>query len=534
MSRARSHDWLTPRFGAKERAECENAMCITSHPLVSRIGATVLAAGGNACDAALSAAVAQTVVEPHMSTITGVLSMLYFDSALGEYSYVNGSAAAPLQPINHWSGADIPTGRGVAVPGFWAALEAAADRYGSLSLRRIVEPAAEIARTGFPMYPFLFAAAFQNAANLGRSSSGREIFFRSGSLAEIGAPVVQAKAAETLERLGSEGSEFFYRGSFADAFVAIVKEAGGVITTRDLDEYRPRWVTPVRGTYRGFDLIAAPPPDQGGLHLVELLNMVELLDFGMVGHPLESPETMELLIRMHNDVYVAGTRQGDPRSFEIPIDLLASKEYARDRLRLVRMQAPRQSPVPYSGSNHIVVFDGAGNVASLFHSSMSVPWINGLFVKGVSVAAAASHFLRVLPRPGDRISSLAAPNMLAQESRPVLASGSPSQSLLATIVQNIINLIDFGLPIDRSVALPRFGGPGPEIGSTWDVRLGTMIEADVPEQVLMHLEKQRIPHVVVSPWYQLCGSFEAIQRLGPTDPLVACGDPRRTSVPDGF
>lgn len=522
------------RFGRKAKVTAPSAMAVTSHPLITRIAVDTMRAGGNACDAILAAAVAQTVVEPHMSTITGVFSQLYFDAATGEFTYVNGSSAAPKAHLPGFSPADLLRGRGVAVPGFWSGWEAALAHHGSRTRAELLAPAIDLARDGFEVYPFLYGVVFEQVAPLGRTAEGREMFFPDGAMLVPGDLLRQHRLAATLEHLADKGGDYFYRGEFAQRLVDGVAGIGGVLTREDLDEYEARWSPPARGTYRDHQIVGSPPPDQGGAHLIEMLNMVELLDLGRMGPPIDSVETLYQLIRIHDEVYVAGARQRDPRSHPLPLETILSKEYARLRYELLQMGAPKQAAAAvYPGSNHLTVADPAGNVATVLHSCMSMPWSNGLFVDGVSVAAAGAHYLRVMPKPGDRISSVVVPNMLCREGRPVLASGSPSQSLLACVLQNVVNVVDFGMDIEESVHRPRFGGP-----SLSSVLLGgpsaTMVEADIDPVIRDEVAKRGVATDIVNPWNYLCGSFEAILIDPVTGQRSACGDPRRNTTVEGF
>ena len=168
------------RFGAKAPVSSRRGLAVTSNPIPATIAIDVLAGGGNACDAALAAALAQTVVEPHMSTITGVLTLLYLCSATGEISYLNGSMNAPLAPLPGFGVADMWTARGVAVPGFWAAFEAALARHGSWPRSALMAPAIDLADNGFEIYPFLYGEMFAQCDTIGRSAQGREVYMPEG------------------------------------------------------------------------------------------------------------------------------------------------------------------------------------------------------------------------------------------------------------------------------------------------------------------------------------------------------------------
>jgi gamma-glutamyltranspeptidase/glutathione hydrolase len=510
------------RFGRKRGAAGTKGMVVCSHPLATRAGANVLRAGGNACDAALCASVTQTIVEPHMTTITGVLSMLYYDAASGKTSYVNGSINVPLAGLPGFSGADLRTGRGVGVPGFWAGFEAALARHGSKSRRELLDPAIRLAREGFRIHDFLYGEMFVQLDSIGLTAAGRRIFMPEGSLLPAGSLLKQVEAADTLERLAAEGNQYYYHGEFARKFSEVVKEAGGVITPEDFAKYEVRWQEPARGTYRGYDIAASPPPDNGGTHIIEALNMIELLDLAKWGPPTDSPDTLYYFTRINNEVMTAGARQTDPTSHPVPLELILSKRYAAMRLDLLKMGDAGEpaKPSPSPGSNHVTVVDGKGNVATILHSVMALPWSNGLFVGGFGIAASGGHFLRVMPKPGRRASAYVAPNIIFKAGKPVLASGSPSVGLIANILQNTTNHLDFGIPLEASVHRPRFGGSSSGIpGSNY-------IEVDLDEKVRKAAVARGVSFHAVSPWHFMNGAFEGIA-IAANGTMTACGDPRR-------
>ncbi len=513
-------------FGRKAPASGKKGMVICSHPLATRAGVDVLKAGGNAADAALAASICQTVVEPHMTGITGVLSMLHFDAATGETTYVNGSAARPAAAIERFRLADVATGRGVAVPGFWAGFEAAHARHGQASRQAAMAAAIGYARDGFEIHPFLWGEMFTEYAKAGRTPQGREIFARNNVMLRPGDLLVQERAADTLTALLEEGSDFFYRGAFAKELVDVVQAAGGVLTLEDMERYEARWQPPAEGSYRGYKVLGSPPPDHGGSHLIEILNMVELLDLQKLGPPTDSAETLFHMARIANQVYLDGFRQHDPATHELPLELILSKDYARMRLELMQMdQKVDAGPAPPpAGSNHVTAVDADGNIATVLHSCMSLPWSNGLFAGGVTVVAAGAHYLRVMPGPGDRISAYVCPNIVFDGERPILASGSPSGSLLQNILHNTTNMLDFGIPIGESIDRPSFGG-APYTGPQ-----GTLlIEVDLDEQVRTAAAERGIAWSVVSPWNWELGSFEGIF-LDADGTAHARGDPRRNAM----
>ena len=461
-----------------------------------------------------------------MTTITGCLSQLYFDQATGETTYVNGNVNTPMAPLPGYGVHDLAGGRGVAVPGWWGGFEAAHDRHGSLSRKDLMADAITYARDGFEMHPFLWGEVFIQSDKIGRTAAGREIFFDGNAIPRPGAMLYQKQAAETLERLAEEGNDFFYRGDFAKEVCEVVQAAGGVLTREDFERWEPRWQEPAWGSYRDLKIAGSPPPDNGGTHIIEMLHMLEFLDLEGLGPPTESAESLLQMVRISHLVYTEGGRQNDPESHPLPLETILSKDYAKMRFDLLQMGHPvagSGEPPPPAGSNHVTVVDAAGNVSTILHSCMSYPWSNGLFAGGVSICAAGAHFLRVMPKPGHRISAYVAPNILFRGNRPVMASGSPSVSLLQNILQNSLNVLQFGVPVGDSVNRPRFGGPSlTKPGAV-------LIEADFPEKIREEVAARGINFDVVNPWNWHHGSFEGIH-IGEDGVRRACGDPRRNSM----
>lgn len=513
------------RFGRKQGVSGRDGLVVTSHPIASRVATDVLRDGGNAADAALAASVTQTVVEPHMTSLCGVLSMLHHDGTTGEATYLNGSMDRP-RALDSFTEADLPTGRSVAVPGFWAAFEAALSRHGSLSTARLLAPAIELAEDGFEIHPFLYGMAFEKLATIGRSVTGREVFLPHGSLLEVGDVLRQPQLAKTLARLVEDGSDHFYRGAFAQRLVDTAAAAGGVITREDLEAYAVRWMEPARGTYRGYDVIGSPPPDRGGTHVIEILNLVEQIPLQDWGPASESPDTLYWLARFCGEVYLDGFSQRDPRDFHVPLERITSKAHAAERFERMQRGLPLSVPRPaYPGSNHVTVVDADGNVASVLHSIMSMPWTNGLFVDGVQVWAGAVHFLGNLPRPGGRGSCFVAPTLVLRDGVPVLSAGSPSQGLIQNIVQNTLNILDFGLDIETSVHRPRFGGPTSIESVVGGGPPTYTCEVDLDEAVRREVERRGVRLEVVNPWNLHHGSYEGIHLVDGV--AHACADPRR-------
>jgi len=528
-------DDLTARatFGRKVKTGGKNGVIVSSHPVVSRVGADVLREGGSAVDAILAAAAAQCVVEPHMCTIFGMLSLLHHDAGSGKTEYMNSSMNAPLAGLAGFSAAEMAGGRAVAVPGFWAGFEAAHEKFGTLSRARLLAPAIQIAREGFPVYPFLYGLMFEQAGKLGLTAEGRETYMPGGALMNPGQRLKQPRLAETLERLVEGGADYFYRSAFTQKVVDTVKGIGGVLTMEDFARFDVRWDEPAWGSYKGFRTAGSAPPDNGGTHLIEILQLLEQLPLSQWGAPHESAETMYWLARCCTEVFNDGARQRDPKDFYLPLDLITSKEYARQRLTLMKMSLPNTfstSGAPYPGSNHLTVVDAKGNVATALHSVMSMPWTNGLIVDGVNIWAGGVHFLRQMPRPGGRGTLYVAPHLVfSRQGKPLLAGGSPSAGLIPACVSNILNIVEFGLDIEASVHQPRVGGPSMAT-MLMPGNLTTTVEVDCgDEQLREQVHEQGLSLETVSPWNFMLGSYEGIH-IKADGAAEACADPRRAGA----
>ncbi len=519
-------------FGRKRQAMGRDGIAVSSHPIITRIATNTLRDGGNAVDAILAAALAQTVVEPHMSTAFGVLSMMHYDAASGSTTYINGSMNAPLAGLPGFSPADVTTGRCVAVPGFWAAWEASRLRFGSRSREALAAPAIDLARNGFPIYPFLYGLMFEQVAKIGLSPEGRQIYFRDNALRGPGEQLINHRLADTLERMAADGVDYFYRSAFTEKVVDTVKRAGGVLTMEDFDRYDVRWMDPAWGAYRDFKIAGSPPPDNGGTHIIEILNLVEQIPLREWGMPTESADALYWLSRFCLEVYGDGAQQGDPNSCYLPLGTILSKDYAAKRFDLMRMSDPKASGAsnpPYPGSNHLTVIDRHGNIATMLHSVMSFPWSNGLIVDGMNLWAGGVHFFRKMPKPGDRATTYVAPHIIFDANgKPVLAAGSPSYGLIQNCVTNALNILDFGMDIETSVHQPRIGGPSFTASSMSRDTFLLEVDCGTPE-IQDEVRRRGLNIDLVNPWNFHAGSYEGVH-IGVDGVASACGDPRRSGV----
>jgi gamma-glutamyltranspeptidase/glutathione hydrolase len=519
-------------FGRKRKASGRNGVAVSSHPIVSRVALNVLNDGGNAVDAVLAASLAQTVIEPHMTTAFGVFSMMHYDAATGATQYLNGSMNAPLAGLPGFSAGDLTTGRSVAVPGFWAAWEASRTRFGTRSREILAAPAIELARAGVPIYPCLYGLMFEQVSKIGLTEEGRSIYFRDNRLRGPGELLVNHALAETLERMAADGVDHFYRSAFTEKIVETVRRAGGVLTMEDFDRYEVRWMEPAWGTYRDFKIAGSPPPDNGGTHIIEILNLVERIPLKQWGMPTDSADSMYWLARFCLEVFADGAAQGDPNSWPLPLETIVSKDHAAMRFELLKMRDPKgfgTARAPYPGSNHLTVVDRDGNIATVLHSVMSHAWSNGLIVDGMNLWAGGVHFLRRMPNPGDRGTCYVAPHIIFDaKDRPVLAAGSPSIGLIQNCVTNALNILDFGMDIETSVHQPRIGGPSYGQDSLMSGAFALEVDCGAPE-IQAAVRERGLQIDLVNPWNFHCGSYEGVH-MAADGTASACADPRRTGM----
>lgn len=352
--------------------------------------------------------------------------------------------------------------------------------YGTLQWRDLVEPAVELARNGFPVSDFL-ARSFHRLKPYLDDYPGLRVFTRSdGSFLASGDSLFQPDLARTLERIALEGPEGFYRGETAGLIVREMERGGGLIDLEDLSSYEALSREPVRGGYRDFEIISAPPPSSGGIVLLEILNIVEGYPLG--DHGFLSEEAVHLVVEAEKRAYRdRATLLGDPDYVDIDITRLTSKRYAEYLRSDITWKATDPSYLAGEGvvipeseeTTHYSIMDGEGNIVS------TTTTLNGIF--GSMVVVEGAGFLlnnemddfSVKPgvpnmyglvgndsnaiAPGKRMLSSMTPTILLKGGEPFLVLGSPGGGkIITTVAQIIMNVIDFGMSISEAVDAPRF------------------------------------------------------------------------------
>ena len=372
------------------------------------------------------------------------------------------------------------SGLAVGVPGTVAGLVLAEQKYGSgkLPLADLMAPAIHLAESGVPIEDDLADSLPQSQARLARWPSTKNIFFNGDRPMQEGDPLIQFDLADTLRAVAQRGDDGFYKGDVADNIVRAVRGAGGIMTKEDLADYRAVERPVVHGTYRGYDIVSMPPPSSGGVHLIEMLNILEGYDLAKMGR---SAEALHLEIEAMRRAYAdRAVYMGDPDSVKMPIAGLISKPYAASLRGTIGPRATPSSevhagkPPDVEGHNttHFSVIDKDGNAVSNTYT-LNFNFGLGLVAGGTGVmlnnelddftakpGAANAYglvgFAANLPGPGKKPLSSMTPTIVLKDGKPVLITGTPGGSrIITTVLQVIVNAIDFGMPVDKAVEAPR-------------------------------------------------------------------------------
>ena len=460
-----------------------------AHPLAAKVGAEILARGGNAVDAAVATAFALGVVEPYASGIGGE-GVMVISLADGTEVAIDYKSVAPGHVTLEGTDTSVKLGpKGTCVPGVVAGLALALEKYGTMSLAEVLEPAIRLAREGFPIDEVFVdvMAAHDFYENIVDDPEISSIFLKDGLIPDVGTVITNPELAHAYELIAQQGPEVFYEGEIAEA---IVQATEGWITKEDLAQYTPREMEPVWGDYRGYEVLSAPPP-VGGTTLIEALNILE--NFDLSGYSYTDPEAIHLIAE---SLLLASADRyryvGDPAFFAVPIKGLTSDAYARERAELIRLDAvipPREAPaggpfqyeyleehaaiysVPEEATSlsttHVSVVDKEGNAVSLTQT-LSYFWGSQVFVSGYGffLNNELHNFNRYDPTdptdlneiaPYKRPRTLIAPTIVKRDGEIFLVVGTPGAGrIISTLLEVIVNVVDFGMDLKEAIAAPKF------------------------------------------------------------------------------
>ena len=480
----------------------KKAMAVSVHPEASRVGAEIMRQGGNAVDAAVATGFALAVVHPSAGNIGGG-GFLLLRKANGEVHFLDFREKAPKAASHDMyldaQGNVIPDAslvgyKAIGVPGSVAGLLYAEQHWGKLSLRTVMAPAIRLARDGVRL-TYEEAQSLHND-NLVKFADSKRIFQRNGKFYEPGELFRQPELARTLERIAANPqANEFYKGAMAQELAAEMKRGGGLITAEDLADYEVKERQPIRGTYRGYEIIAAPPPSSGGITMVEALNILEGYDLGKMGN--RSADAIHVTAEAFRRAFFDRAELlGDSDFSQIPVAQLIDKKYAlawRQSLDMIRASDSKELRRPSgfgeldrraalqpanlgresNNTTHFSVVDEHGNAVAVtttlndsfgsavtagklgfllndemddFTSKPGVPNTYGLIQSEANAIA-----------PGKRPLSAMAPTIVLKDGKLAFVLGSPGGPRIISTVANILmGVVDYGLDIQQAVNAPRF------------------------------------------------------------------------------
>jgi gamma-glutamyltranspeptidase / glutathione hydrolase len=466
----------------------KNGMVVSASSLASEVGVQILKDGGNAVDASVAVGFALAVTYPYAGNIGGGGFMVIHLNN-GKNTTIDYREKAPLSAHkdmyldkngNYISDLSQKGATSVGVPGSVAGLIYALEKYGSLPLEKVIQPAIDLAKNGWPLDLYSAESFERTLEKFKKYPSSYNVFTKDGEAYKEGDIFIQTDLARTLEQIKINGVDGFYKGKIADLFVNQIKKLGGYITHEDLIKYKAVEREPIVGMYKNHEIISMPPPSSGGIALIEMLNVLENYDFdgtewGGSGYINNLAETMKY-------IYADRTYHlGDEDYYPVPKSKLISKEYAKkifDKLvNYARPSTEISSLIPTNQiesdeTTHYSVYDSYGNAVSVtttinsgFGSKVVVEGAGFLLnneMDDFSAKPGEPNQFGLLGsmansiQPEKRMLSSMTPTIILKDDKPYIIVGSPGGSTIITVVlQVILNCIDFGMNIQEAVNAPR-------------------------------------------------------------------------------
>ena len=460
----------------------QNGMVASQEATATRIGLQILEDGGNAIDAAVAVGFALAVTLPRAGNIGGGGFMLVHLGETGKTVAIDYREMAPLQAsfdmyLDDEGEVDEELARSsfqsVGVPGSVAGLAHVLKNYGTLPLKTVIAPAIKLAEKGIIVNEDQVFTLTKGQKRLKRwPETGRIYFKPDGSVYQVGERIFFKDLAWSLRQIAENGPQAFYEGAIAEKILASMKKNNGLITQEDLSKYRVVVREPVRGTYRGYEIVGMPPPSSGGIHIIQMLNILEGYSLKEMGQ--NSAQVLHLMAESMKLAFADRSKYlGDPDWWHIPIRGLTSKNYAKRLRHGIDPKTPRPSanispetPNPYESeeTTHFSVMDRFGNVVSNT-TTLNSSFGSGLVPEGTGIllnnemdnfaakpGVANSYGLlggqANAIQPTKRPLSSMAPMLVMKDGKPFLATGSPGgPRLINAILQVILNVIDHDMNI---------------------------------------------------------------------------------------
>src|SRR5450631_337745 len=529
----------------KQPASGSRGMVVSNHPLASAAGAEMLAAGGNAIDAAIATLFALTVVEPMMVGIVGG-GMAHIRLADGSHRFIDGQSTVPLavRPDTYRSkpgsahdvfdtvgNENLNGPKAVAVPGSLKAWCETQQRFGTMSLADVLQPAIKHASRGFAATPYLHECIVDCAKGMRQDKAISAIYLPNGEPLNAGERVVQPEYAKTLTTIARDGEAALYQGPLGDILVDYIKAHGGFINREDLASYRTVERSPVRADYRGWEILGPPPPAASGVHIAQMLNILEGYDVAAMG--FGSAETIHHLAEVLKIAFAdRAAASGDPDFVGVPVERLTSKAYADERRRAIDSSRAQRwgagvRQLEGAHTTHMTAADAMGNVVAttqtinnLFGAKFLIPGLGTVPNNYMNLYdPRPGHALSLAP--GKRVTTSMSPMMALRDGKLVYALGLPGgKRIFPSALQALLNLIDHGMSLQEAVEAPR----------VWTEGNALEVELAVPQSVRAKL-KAMGHEVVAVP--TVAGGMNAIE-FGDNGHLTGAACWRADGTPVGI
>ena len=491
-----------------------NGMVVTQHYLATDVGAKILEDGGNAYDASIAVAFALAVVLPRAGNIGGGGFMVMYDKEANENFSIDYREMAPKLAskdmfLNDDGSVNKKRARegilSIGVPGTVYGMWEVHKKFGSISWKKLIEPAIQLADEGFIMSPFMVDALNRRYKKLSNYQNFKDIFYEDYPVT-LNSRLIQKDLANTLSIIANKGVKGFYEGEIAKKIALDMKNKNGLISSYDLKNYRAIWRKPIKGNFDKYEIITMGPPSSGGIHIIQMLNILEKFDLKELGH--NSASYGALLSEVMKYAYADRSKYlADPDYFEVPVTQLISKRYAEKIYNKIAVNEVTPSSeilpgnlIPHESEDttHFSIADKFGNVTSNTYT-LNSGYGSGVIIEGTGIlmnnemddfvsAPGVPNQFGLLGGEANKIEpfkrplSSMTPTIVFEEDEPILATGSPGGSVIITaVLQFLLNTLVFEMEISDATIAPRVHQQwGPDIlflEKGFDMNAGKEIES---------------------------------------------------------